>query len=292
MAREWRRLKKVEEDIFVGECDSDSPEGRIYGGQVLAQSMSAAYFTAPHGFYVHALHCYFVRAGEEGAPIIYNVKRIRDGRNFALRCVDAVQHGKVIHIAEFSLQKLNSVTENFSLTPAFPDVPAPETLQNKLEARKSRLAEGHDEKKLRGLDTERMAPSIEVRPCDIDMYFDGTGGVNKKQYFWMKYKPPVESEDYMMRHASLVYLSDLELVTTGVLCFDEPKFKLTTSLDHSVWIHQFDFDINEWILYEQECVANSKHRCLINGRMWTRDGRLIMSTSQEALIYKLPSSHL
>lgn len=293
MVREWRRLKKVDDTTYIGECDSEHPAARVFGGHVLAQAMSAAYYTAPEGFYMHAVHCYFIRGGEESIPITYNVKKIRDGRNFAIRYVEAVQHGKVIHLAEFSLQKLASVKENFSLSPAYPNhIPDPETLSNNISGRHSKIASGYDARELRGQVTERMAPSLEIRPCDLDMYLHGSGGVNKKQYLWIRYKIPVEKSDYMLRHATLVFLSDLELITTGSLCFDEPMFKLQTSMDHSAWIHQYDFDINDWVLYEQECVSHSNHRSLIHGRLWSRDGRLIMSTSQEALIYKVQPSKI
>ncbi|CAI2293691.1 unnamed protein product [Caenorhabditis sp. 36 PRJEB53466] len=293
MVREWRRLKKIDEITYIGECDSEHPAARVFGGHVLAQAMSAAYYTAPEGFYVHAVHCYFIRGGEESIPITYNVKKIRDGRNFAIRYVEAVQHGKVIHLAEFSLQKLASVKDTFSLTPEFPaHVPGPDGLMSNISGRHQKVAEGCDARELRGQVTERMAPSLEIRPVDLDMFLHGTGGVNKKQYLWIRYKIPVEKSDYMLRHATIVYLSDLELVTTGALCFDDKMFKLQTSMDHSAWIHQYEFDINDWILYEQECVANSNHRSLIHGRLWSRDGKLIMSTSQEALIYKVQPSKI
>lgn len=50
---------------FRGECDSESPEARVFGGHVLAQGLSAAYFTVAEGFYVHSVHCYFIRGGKE-----------------------------------------------------------------------------------------------------------------------------------------------------------------------------------------------------------------------------------
>lgn len=82
------------------------------------------------------------------------------------------------------------------------------------------------------------------------------------------------------------------LVVTGSLCHKEKRFKLMTSLDHTAWFHQYEFDINDWVLYEQECMNNSHHRSLVNGRLWSRDGRLLLSTTQEALIYKSLDSKL
>lgn len=36
-----------------------------------------------------------------------------------------------------------------------------------------------------------MAPSLEIRPADLNMFLHGTGGVNQKQYLWIRYKIPV-----------------------------------------------------------------------------------------------------
>ena len=45
---------------------------------------------------VHSLHAYFLRPGDQTIPIVYHVQRIRDGRSFGARRVEAVQHGAVI----------------------------------------------------------------------------------------------------------------------------------------------------------------------------------------------------
>uniref|UniRef100_A0AC34R0F5 Acyl-CoA thioesterase II domain-containing protein n=1 Tax=Panagrolaimus sp. JU765 TaxID=591449 RepID=A0AC34R0F5_9BILA len=81
-------------------------------------------------------------------------------------------------------------------------------------------------------------------------------------------------------------MSDLTLVSTGRLPFKQGvKFQLSTSLDHSMWFHQFRFNVNEWLLYETEMVGHSSNRSLVNARIWSRNGQLLCSTSQEVLIY-------
>lgn len=57
------KTTKTTNYTYSGECDSEHPAARVFGGHVLAQAMSAAYYTAPEGFYVHAVHCYFIRGG-------------------------------------------------------------------------------------------------------------------------------------------------------------------------------------------------------------------------------------
>lgn len=37
---------------------------RVYGGQVIGQSLVAAGKTVPSEYHVHSLHCYFIKAGK------------------------------------------------------------------------------------------------------------------------------------------------------------------------------------------------------------------------------------
>jgi acyl-CoA thioesterase II len=287
MKHNWLRLDKVKEDSFRGECDAEHPTLRTFGGQVLAQAMCAAYHTVPDGFLINSLHCYFVRGGEEKTPIIYEVKRIRNGRNFAIRTVEAIQYGKVIHSSEFSFQKEGDVPR-LKVTPEFPNVPPPETLTTTHENKAKYLQEFGDSKLIRGLTTERLAPSVELRPCDGNLYLIGTpeGEAKKtKQYVWIKYNDPVAPDNYQLAHSTIAYLSDLTLVNTAKLPFPPMPFKLQTSLDHSAWFHEFRFDVNEWLLYEQECMAHAENRSFVHGKIWTRSGRLLASTAQEVLLY-------
>ncbi|TKR92858.1 hypothetical protein L596_007427 [Steinernema carpocapsae] len=284
-SRHWRNLHKIDAGTYEGICTSERPDARVFGGHVLAQALAAAYDSAPEEFFVHSLHCYFIRGGEENVPITYNVKVIRNGRNFAVRFVEAHQFDKVIHMSEFSFQKKVQFS-SFTMSPQFPDVVGPESLETNIQGKIRMMAEGCNEKILRGMGTGRMSPQVEIRPCNIENYLYGSDGKAMKQYIWLKYRIPVEHDDYKLAHSTLAYMSDLTLVNTGQLLFPKgTEFSLGTTMDHSAWVHQFTFDINEWILYEQECVAHAKNRSLIHGRLWSRDGRLLMSTTQEALIY-------
>ncbi|KAK6013651.1 hypothetical protein OSTOST_21031 [Ostertagia ostertagi] len=61
-----------------------------------------------------------------------------------------------------------------------------------------------------------------------------------------------------------------------------PSMALT--LDHSIWMHSDRFRIDDWLLYENHSTIACGGRTLIEGKLWTRDGRLVFSTAQEALI--------
>ncbi len=87
-------LERLEDNFFRGES-RDIGSRQVFGGQVLGQALSAASYTVEN-FTVHSLHAYFLRAGDIGAPILYEVDRARDGRSFSNRRVVAVQHGRPI----------------------------------------------------------------------------------------------------------------------------------------------------------------------------------------------------
>jgi acyl-CoA thioesterase len=79
---------------------------------------------------------------------------------------------------------------------------------------------------------------------------------------------------------------------------------MITTLNHCMWIHQHHFRMDEWMLYETDspvaglclfvcvcvggCFIIFQHlgvgRAMIFGRLWTRDGRLVMTTSQEGVV--------
>ncbi|CAI7572098.1 unnamed protein product, partial [Penicillium discolor] len=69
------------------------PSGRIYGGQVLAQTLVAAERTLPEDRAVHSMHGYFLRPGDASQGITIAVDRIHDGRSFSTRRTQAYQNG-------------------------------------------------------------------------------------------------------------------------------------------------------------------------------------------------------
>ena len=73
--------------------------GRIYGGQVVAQALRAAGLTIDDSLRAQSLHAYFVQAGDERQPVLYEVERVRDSGSFATRQVVAYQaRGAVLNL--------------------------------------------------------------------------------------------------------------------------------------------------------------------------------------------------
>lgn len=125
---ELTQLSDIDPDLFTNTRPLWHPPGArgIYGGAAIAQTLAAAQKTVSTDFTVHSMHCYFVLAGNADIPIIYHVERVRSGKSFATRTVQARQRGKVIFTTTMSFVRQNSGGEQLvEHVHPMPDVPGP-----------------------------------------------------------------------------------------------------------------------------------------------------------------------
>ena len=119
-------LEPIEVNIFRGKSPDENRQ-RVFGGQVAGQALVAAARTVDEtDRQVHSLHAYFLRPGDPGKPILYEVDRLRDGRSFTTRRVVAIQHGKVIFNLQASFHTVEPGPDHQIKGPS--GVPDPETL--------------------------------------------------------------------------------------------------------------------------------------------------------------------
>ena len=268
-------LERLEENIFRGESrDLGGP--RVFGGQVLGQSLTAATYTVD-GRDVHSLHAYFLRAGDVKAPIIYEVDRSRDGKSFSNRRVVAIQHGRPIFSMTASFQRWEAGLEHQA---NMPDVPAPEALESMTEIQKNVL-ERLPEKMRRFLTQQRP---FEIRPVEpIDLI--SMEPREAKRHVWIRSLDQLPGDPDLHRNL-LAYVSDYQLVGTTILPhavgFAGSNVQMA-SLDHAMWFHR-PFRVDEWLLYTMESPNASGARGLALGRFFNTDGVLVASTAQEGLV--------
>ena len=77
-------LEPIEENLFRGRSQ-DLGFRQLFGGQVLGQSLSAMSQTVEDARHVHSMHGYFLRPGDAGLAVVYQVDRVRDGGSFSMR---------------------------------------------------------------------------------------------------------------------------------------------------------------------------------------------------------------
>src|SRR5512147_1555983 len=95
-------LDPIEVNLFRGVSPPEERQ-RIFGGQVVAQALMAAYKTVD-GAICHSLQSYFIRPGDPSMPVLYQVERSRDGKSFMTRRVIAIQKGEQIFNLACSFQ--------------------------------------------------------------------------------------------------------------------------------------------------------------------------------------------
>ena len=116
---------RTTEDIFTGPSQW-MPLGRVFGGQVLAQSLIAAMHTVAADRTIHSMHGYFLRPGDVEHPITFSVDRLHDGRSFSTRRTHAYQNGEPILSLIASFQTDDGGVEHQVEMPG--DLPDPEDL--------------------------------------------------------------------------------------------------------------------------------------------------------------------
>ena len=98
------KLKKIDDNKYEGQ-NYKTVWGRVFGGQVLSQSLHAAYQTVPDDRIAHSMHGYFILPGDLSIPITFEVDKIRNGGSFTTRRVVAFQKDRAIFNMAASFQK-------------------------------------------------------------------------------------------------------------------------------------------------------------------------------------------
>ncbi len=159
-------LEKVDRDIFSW-TGKNVGYKRIFGGQVMAQTLIAAYKTIDVQHYAHSFHSYFLRPGDMDKSITFTVDRIRDGKSFTTRTVKAIQDGEAIFNCSISFQKREKGLEHQI---EMPKVPEPETLKNELQIREEVLEKLNMKKEDMPMFIRQR--EIEMRPVEEENYLN------------------------------------------------------------------------------------------------------------------------
>ncbi|MGW3203274.1 acyl-CoA thioesterase II [Streptomyces sp. NPDC001135] len=271
-------LEHIEENIFRGQSRS-AVVPRVFGGQVAAQALVAAGRTVPADRPAHSLHAYFLRPGDPGAPIVYTVDRIRDGRSFTTRRVVAVQHGKPIFHLSASFQTYEEGLEHQAPMPASPDPATLPTSQERLRGY-GHLAPEVVERFLQARE------AIDLRYVDEPPY--GQFGAPREPHSQVWFRTNGKLGDDPLLHVVLAtYVSDMTLLDSVLLAHGRGGWAVGdvvgASLDHAMWFHR-PFRADEWLLYDQESPSAHGGRGLGQARIHTQDGRLAITVIQEGVV--------
>ena len=198
-------LEKLEENLFRGQSEQTA-WGRVFGGQVIGQALSATQETVDNSRKAHSLHAYFLRPGRIDMPILYDVQRIRDGKSFTTRTVNAIQNGEYIFNMSVSFKISEEGLEHqFEM----PDVPSPEELKSDREFREE-MKDKIPKAMLEGFLRDKP---IEIRNVENLNPFDNEKGEPFKN-MWIKASGKLP-DNHLIHQGVLAYASDMGLLGTS-----------------------------------------------------------------------------
>jgi acyl-CoA thioesterase-2 len=272
-------LERLDRDLFRNRLNQRNANDALFGGQVLAQALTAAVATVD-GRSTHSLHGYFLRAGRVNLPVIYQVDRTRDGGRFSTRRVIAVQDGEPIFHMECGFHTEEAGFAHQTALPA--GVPPPSALLTLPE-----LADALGEALPAWLQVRWREPGrpVQVKPVDPEGFARPAPEAAPRRAVWMRL-PSGAGAGPAEQQCLLAYLSDYWLAGTAALPHAVPMpgpSLFMASLDHAMWFHR-PARVEEWLLVDCDSPSAQAGRGLARGLIYAEDGRLVASVAQEALM--------
>ncbi|BBY16687.1 acyl-CoA thioesterase [Mycolicibacterium litorale] len=247
-------------DTFVGA--PSGPEGkRAYGGQFAGQSLAAAARTVDADRLPTNMHLQFLRGGEAGDAVDYDVTATYDGRTTAARRVDSRQHGRL----------LTTATVSFAAPMAGPEHgrhPLPSVAPDALDR----------------TGPPGPAPSVPLDELDIRVADDGTGEEFVRRLWWRA--TAALPDDPLLHTLIAVYVTDLYMIDPALQVHGHSMRARTHrsgTTDSSVWFHQ-PVRADAWNLLESSSPAAARGRGVITASLVRTDGVVAATLVQEGLI--------
>ena len=198
------------------------------------------------------------------------------------------------------------------------DIPSPENLPSLYDHFQTLLDDKRLRPELKPLVEQslQMPARVDVRYCHQRDLLQPQPVWPAREFVWVKSMDVLPDDPHIHRSA-VAYCSDRVLLGSAFLPYAlniyNPRVKMQASLDHSMWFHDdFLFDplpaenenskpvrrssqippippqvlvrADDWLLYELECPIHRNNRAWTLGRIWTRNGRLIVTCAQEGVI--------
>lgn len=336
------RLSDIGPDIFTNARPLWHPPGArgIFGGAAIAQCLAAAQATIPPEFTVHSMHCYFVLAGNSEIPVLYYVERVRDGKSFITRTVQARQQGRCIFTTTISFMReasggkravehqvefpagvtpppdgYNRTEEgNAKISPdstPFEQVRTPVAKGGKPQEKKLRQwmrargrisgsppgvgEEGSEAGEKANLPGENHQAHLSALAYMTDSYFIGTvARVHNLVRFSSRRNVDIAIRGFQggaeEKRAMRAYLEEVAKQEAdeneGQLDpNDDRQIGMMVSLDHTIFFHNpRAFRADEWMLQEMETPWAGDGRGVVLQRIWSKDGTLIATCTQEGVV--------
>jgi uncharacterized protein (DUF427 family)/acyl-CoA thioesterase len=233
----------------------------IEGGQLLGEAIVAASKTVP-GQRVTSASMVFSRAARFDAPHEIAVEVLRPGRGFSTLETRTTQGGKLCSVGILLLDA--GAADTIRGAAQAPDVPPPEACPP--------LDMGMTGRELRTVD-DAYRRQLEVGPPEI--------------FTWARYR---DAPAHPYLHAALLAQSVTHWTIAAAMRPHEgvseaqAHVTLSTGVLATTIAFLDEVDVSEWLLYANPAIYAGRGLCQGEGRVFTRDGRLVASYTVQAMV--------
>jgi acyl-CoA thioesterase II len=269
---------------FRSRIGERNENGRVYGGQLLGQTVMAAARSAPADRAATYLQFLFAAGGLPEQTIDYEVASLQDGKRFASRSVRGTQRGgRVVCDASVSFARAidspahsappaddNGLTSDPDSLPGLTDIDAPEVRDVE-----NTLGYGY-----------REHPAIDLRLPFVGDVLRGDPNAPRVR-FWIRVRKTLR-DDPALQAAAFAYISDYWINFVACIAHVRPMARAgrklyVASLNHAIWYH-YPFRADQWLLFDCASPRAALGRGLSIAKVYSRSGEMVASATQECLL--------
>ncbi len=277
-------LARIGDGRFRSQTGERNENGRVYGGQLLGQTVMAAARTAPADRAATYLQFLFAAGGLPEQTIDYEVASLQDGKRFASRSVRGTQRGgRVVCDASVSFARAidspahgappaddSGLTSDPNSLPGLTDIDAPEVREVE-----STLGYGY-----------REHSAIDLRLPFVEDVLRGDPNAPRVR-FWIRVRKALR-EDPALQAAAFAYISDYWINFVACIAHVRPMAQASrklyvASLNHAIWYH-CPFRADQWLLFDCSSPRAMLGRGLSIAKVYSRSGEMVASATQECLL--------
>lgn len=256
---------------FDARGDAETLQGRsvVFGGEILAKAIIVSARLHP-GMPARSVHAVFARAARHDLPAEFVVEPIHAGRSLASDSIALLQEGRVA--AKVVVMADAGDPDLVRHDAAMPRQPDPDACAAR--------------------PIGPVFPGTEQRPVGgVDFRAARSAAADPVVHLWMR--AAIRGAPIAVHQAVIAWNSVGMLIGTAMLphtAISQAEAHRTLStgvLSHSVSFHA-PVDAGDWLLFSEESASAGGGRCHGRGLVFARDGRVVASFTQDALLRRMP----
>ena len=281
---ELLELAPVSPRSFRSRFGERNEHGRIFGGQLLGQSLWAASRTVPADRPATYLQFLFVAGALTDQAITYDVTPLQDGKRFSSRAVRGAQRGgRIVCDASVSFAMPIDSPRHQARPPVDCGLdrdPEKSARLEEIDAPEARQVE-------RTLDyAYRTHAAMDMRVPYVEDLLHADPDQPRMRY-WIRIRDPLRDEP-ALHAAAFAYLSDYWINFAACIAHVPTRTELeaklyVASLNHAIWFHR-PLRADQWMLFDCQSPSGGFGRGLSVGRIYSQTGELVASATQECLL--------